>query len=161
MISRVTSGGQSGVDQAALRAAKASGLETGGWAALGWMTEDGPAPWLADYGLVECPEPGYAARRRRNVLDAHVLLLFGDKNSKGALGLMRDWESVGRHKPMLWVEPGIETPRGITKYLRSLETGRNKPSVLFVAGNRESGWPGIGERTERFLIAVFRQLARG
>jgi hypothetical protein len=30
-----------------------------------------------------------------------------------------------------------------------------------MAGNRESSNPGIGERAERFLVAVFRQLARG
>jgi hypothetical protein len=59
MLPRVLSGGQSGVDQAALRAARACGLDTGGWAPAGWMTEVGPASWLADYGLVECPEPGF------------------------------------------------------------------------------------------------------
>jgi hypothetical protein len=32
--------------------------------------------------------------------------------------------------------------------------------VLNVAGNREGTEPGIGERVERFLVAVFRQLAR-
>jgi hypothetical protein len=30
--------------------------------------------------------------------------------------------------------------------------------VLNVAGNRESRAPGIGERAERFLCEVFRQL---
>ena len=47
----VISGGQTGVDQAALRAARSCGIPTGGWAPRGWLTEDGPAPWLADYGL--------------------------------------------------------------------------------------------------------------
>jgi hypothetical protein len=32
--------------------------------------------------------------------------------------------------------------------------------VLNVAGNRESTEPGIGEPAERFLVAVFRQMAR-
>jgi hypothetical protein len=30
-----------------------------------------------------------------------------------------------------------------------------------MAGNRESSNPGIGDRAERLLVAVFRQLARG
>ena len=51
MIGKIISGGQTGVDQAALRAAKACGIPTGGWAPKGWRTEDGPAPWLADLGL--------------------------------------------------------------------------------------------------------------
>jgi hypothetical protein len=65
MIERVISGGQTGVDQAGLRAARAAGIATGGFAPKGWLieSEDGrhnvPAPWLAEYGLVECPEPGY------------------------------------------------------------------------------------------------------
>ena len=32
------------------------------------------------------------------------------------------------------------------------------PEVLNIAGNRESVSPGIGERTERFLCELFRQL---
>jgi hypothetical protein len=40
MLERVISGGQTGVDQAALRAAQACGLETGGYAPLGWETEE-------------------------------------------------------------------------------------------------------------------------
>ena len=46
MLSFVISGGQTGVDQAALRAARTAGIPTGGFAPLGWSTEDGPAPWL-------------------------------------------------------------------------------------------------------------------
>ena len=33
--------------------------------------------------------------------------------------------------------------------------------VLNIAGNRASGSPGTGERTERFLLTVFRKLAEG
>lgn len=71
---KVISGGQTGVDQAALRAARAAGLPTGGWACKGWVTEAGPAPWLADFGLVECPWPGYPARTRWNVGDAGYIV---------------------------------------------------------------------------------------
>jgi Circularly permutated YpsA SLOG family len=51
MIELVISGGQTGADQAGLRAARASGIRCGGMAPKGWLTEAGPAPWLADYGL--------------------------------------------------------------------------------------------------------------
>jgi hypothetical protein len=46
MLVRIISGGQTGVDQAALRAARACGLETGGWVRLGWATDDCPVPCL-------------------------------------------------------------------------------------------------------------------
>jgi Circularly permutated YpsA SLOG family len=50
-VSRTVSGGQIGADQAALRAARATGVDTAGWAAQGWITEDGPAGWLAELGV--------------------------------------------------------------------------------------------------------------
>lgn len=65
MLERVISGGQTGADQAALRAARACGIPTGGWAARGWLTEDGPAPWLAEWGLAECPDGESEAERYR------------------------------------------------------------------------------------------------
>ena len=77
MLDKIISGGQTGADQVALRAARAPGVPTGGWAPKGWLTEDGPAPWLADFGLAECPEPGYSARTLANVRDSDVTLRFG------------------------------------------------------------------------------------
>jgi Circularly permutated YpsA SLOG family len=65
---KIVSGGQTGADQAGLRAARAAGIETGGWAPKGWDTEDGPAPWLEDFGLIECPVTGYPARTEANGL---------------------------------------------------------------------------------------------
>ena len=74
MLERVISGGQTGADQTGLHAARACGIPTGGWAPRGWLTEAGPAPWLEEWGLVECPEgeteaERYRARRRRCVKD--------------------------------------------------------------------------------------------
>lgn len=85
MIERVITGGQTGADQGALRAARAAGIATVGWAAKGWLVEgpydllsrkhvDEPAPWLAEYGLVECPRKGYPERTKANVRDADALL---------------------------------------------------------------------------------------
>jgi hypothetical protein len=53
-------------------AARACGIPTGRWAPRGWLTEAGPAPWLADWGLVECQDgeseaERFWARRRRCV----------------------------------------------------------------------------------------------
>ncbi len=59
MIERIISGGQNGVDQAGLRAARAVGIATGGWALHGWTTIDAPAPWLA--GNSERTAPGIGA----------------------------------------------------------------------------------------------------
>ena len=52
MVERVTSGGQTGADQAGLAVAKRLGIPTGGCMRNGWLTEDGPFPDVAAaYGL--------------------------------------------------------------------------------------------------------------
>ena len=63
---QVTSGGQTGVDAAALRVAKSLGIPTGGWMTKGWKTLDGPRPeYAALYGMRESESsrgPGRALR---------------------------------------------------------------------------------------------------
>src|SRR5262249_31651724 len=134
----------------------ACGIPTGGWAPRGWLTEDGPAPWLAGWGLVECQEgeseaERYRARRRRCVGDWRGAPLCGDLRSPGAKGLQRDCEALG--KPLVWVKPGLTTPRHIAEFIRE-----SRVTVLMVAGNWESRQLGIGARVEWFLFTVFSSL---
>lgn len=81
-LSKIISGLQTGVDQTALIEAKKAGFETGGTAPFGWRTEDGPAEWGADYGLVMHHQSSYVPRTIRNVADAEVTVWFG-KTSPG------------------------------------------------------------------------------
>lgn len=81
---RIISGGQTGADQAALTAARDLGIPTGGTAPRGWMTETGPAPWLADFGLVEHEQTGYQPRTRANVQNSDGTVIFGDIESRGS-----------------------------------------------------------------------------
>jgi hypothetical protein len=152
---KVVSGGQTGVDQAALRAARACGLETGGYMPLGYLTEDGPRPEFRElYGVIELPTSSYPARTRQNALEASATIWFGVLNSHGSASTHRNcWAN---HRPILDVVEGETTPSNVARWI---EAGGFK--VLNVAGNRESSNPGIGERTERFLTAVFRRLAEG
>src|SRR5262249_3920699 len=76
---KVISGDQTGADMGALIAARELGLETGGFAPKGWQTENGPQEHiLRGFGLIECEEPGYPARTRRNVAGSDATLLVGD-----------------------------------------------------------------------------------
>lgn len=155
MLTKVISGGQTGVDQAALRAAKAAGLATGGWAPEGWLTEDGPAPWLADFGILECAAPGYPARTRRNVLAAHGCLWFGNPASPG--GKLTQ-ACCRRAVVPFYCLRTWDTDADVAAWLRDyLYPGRGAVALL-VAGNRESKAPGIGARAEAFLAALFSRL---
>lgn len=71
------SGGQTGADQEGLRQARARHIATGGWAPRGWRTDEGDAPWLADYGLREASSSGYRMRTILNVRDSEVTVWFG------------------------------------------------------------------------------------
>ena len=123
-------------------AARACGIPTGGWAPRGWLTEAGPAPWLAEWGLAE-PLEGeteaecYRARRPRGVRDCYGALLFGDLASPGSRGLNRDCTLMG--KPLVHVQAGLTTPRHIAGFITGI-------SSLETHDRREPGEPGPWDR---------------
>jgi hypothetical protein len=155
MLERIISGGQTGVDQAALRAARAQGIPTGGFAPRGWQTEAGPAPWLADFGLVECDQPGYPSRTEANVLSADAtLILIGSRSDRGTDLTRRLCES---HSKPLLVQSLSEqlTQPTSAAWLRSLDI-----RTLNIAGPREGSLPGIGALAEAFLRRLFAEIRR-
>jgi hypothetical protein len=159
MLGKIISGGQTGVDQAALRAAKACGIPTGGWAPKGWRTEDGPAPWLADFGLREHASADYPDRTRANVGDAGLTLVLVaresdlDRGTALTLRLARASRDRGiGHYVSVMSHPGaVERCRDALKWF-AVGGG----VVVNVAGPRESESPGIGETAEKFSREVFQ-----
>ncbi|HJZ54171.1 MAG TPA: putative molybdenum carrier protein, partial [Gemmataceae bacterium] len=149
MIERVITGGQTGADQGGLRAARAAGIATGGFAARGWETEAGPAPWLADFGLVECETPGYPARTEANVRAADAVLWFGSTDTPGGKLTLGWCHRAGKLSLLVTAGVPIRPPRAVA-FLRE----HPHVKVLMIAGNKESKSPGIGEQVERFLGAV-------
>src|SRR5262249_37921759 len=112
------------------------------------------APWLAEFGLVECDEPGFKARSVANVRDSDGTCWFGDWHTRGACATLDACRL--QNKPFLIVFGGITRPSQVAAWIA--EKGVR---VLNVAGNRESKSPGIGARVERFMGEVFRRLATG
>lgn len=82
LLSRIVSGGQTGVDRAALDAAVAAGIQIGGWCPRGRRCEDGIIP--AHYPLRETASRSYAVRTEWNVRDSDgTLILVLDRISSG------------------------------------------------------------------------------
>jgi hypothetical protein len=154
LLQRVISGGQTGADRAALAAAKAAGVATGGWMPKGFRAQDGPRPELAAlYGVREHTSDRYPPRTALNVKESDATLRFATEwDSPGEVLTQRMCERYG--KPHLDITPGGPiTPADVVEWLV-----RNKVRVLNVAGNAERTAPGIGVLTTAFLTEVFQLL---
>jgi Icc protein len=143
-IDRLISGGQTGVDRAALDAADALGLEIGGWCPKGRRTEDGTLP--AYYPLRETPQERYAQRTEWNVRDADATVIVASRPLRGGTALTAD---IARRldRPLLIVDPGRPAdPASFEQWLAAHEI-----AILNVAGPRESSQPGIGGAARSLL----------
>jgi hypothetical protein len=159
VVELVVSGGQTGVDQAALRAAKAAGLRTGGWAARAWMTEAGPAPWLAGYGLTECLKGGYPARTSANIETADGTLILLDVPPPMATGGTALTIRFARESGKPWRPVVMAVPSALA-FARGWLADPSLRTVN-VAGPRESKAPGIGDCAEAFLRDLFTSIRGG
>jgi hypothetical protein len=156
MLIQIISGGQTGADQAGLRAAKRCEIPTGGWACHGFKTEAGQALWLAtEFGLREHPEPGYSARTRDNVRDSTGTVIFGQPSS-GCNLTQRFCGPTFYNKPWLWVhwpQPYEIDQEDVTATVLGFLI-LQRIEILNVAGNREEKNPGIGAWVEQTLTEV-------
>ncbi len=146
------SGGQTGADRAALNAAKALELPTGGQAPSNFWTERGPDRSLEAFGLQ--PGGSLAWRTERNVVGSDATVVFQTHSSPGSNMTVR---IATRHgKPTVVLNPW--SPEAGHELQRFLKTYR--PSTLNVAGHRESKAPGIGQQVYDLLVRVLRTLDR-
>jgi len=149
---KIVSGGQTGVDRAALDWAIRSGFEHGGWCPEGRRAENGAIP--AHYSLKEVPERGYLARTRRNVQDSDATVIFSRsaKLRGGTLKTAGFCAEIG--KPLLRLSAEVFTAFEAALLLRSFVI-RRKAGVLNVAGPRESQEPAAAVFASRVLEIAF------
>lgn len=151
-VARVVSGGQTGVDRAALDTAVALGLPYGGWCPAGGLAEDLPSPpgLLAAYPLLqETPDRDPDTRTEWNVGDSDATLIVvrsGLVRSPGTRLTVSIAQRLGRpHLVARWGD--LEAVRGWLAVLPDSGT-------LNVAGPRESQEPGSYEAALRLLLRV-------
>lgn len=144
---KIVSGGQTGVDRAALDAAIALGLEHGGWCPRGRRAEDGTIP--STYPLKETPTNAYAQRTEWNVRDSDATLVLAWRQPSGGTALTI--ELAGRYrKPCLVVDLDAQPDPGPIVDWISTENVR----TLNVAGPRESQHAGLHDLARDFLQDV-------
>lgn len=142
MILRIISGGQTGADRGGLEAARDLGIQTGGWAPVGYKTEDGPDLTLKDFGLRE--GGSYQDRTSSNVNEADGTVWFGKTGTPGHRSTMQ--AVLTYHRPYL----RNPTPEGLRVFCLAYNI-----QVLNVAGNRESTNAGIAARVKATLLGAF------
>lgn len=150
----IVSGGQTGVDRAALDAARRLGLAYGGYVPRGRRAEDGPLP--DDYaGMIETKARHPATRTALNVAQSDAtLILCRGKPDGGTMLTLEKARAIG--KPHLLLDLDEEDVAGrLSNWLVHLGGGR-----LNVAGPRESKCPGIYAEALAMLMQVLGGLGR-
>jgi Circularly permutated YpsA SLOG family len=156
---KIVTGGQTGVDRAALDAAIELGMPYGGWCPKGGWAEDLPTPpgLLGLYpNLRQTPDADPAQRTAWNVRDSDRLLILvdsgGTEASKGT-GLARD-RAEALAKPCLVVD--VADGNALAEARAFLGAGEGT-IALGIGGPRESEAPGIYAKARVFLRLLLGQ----
>ena len=158
-VKKIVSGGQTGVDRAALDWAIAAGIEHGGWCPQGRAAEDGAIPQR--YRLMVLAGAGYRKRTRRNVEDSDgtLILNLGELDG-GTRETVKFADRLQKHYLLIQLD-AIDATAATASLLDWLKTAQVR--VLNVAGPREGKRPGAYAAALGFLHAITdrtRQVAR-
>ncbi len=150
LIEKIVSGGQTGVDRAALDWAIKAGVAHGGWCPRGRLAEDGRIP--SQYDLTETPSDDYAVRTQWNVRDSDATVIMSLHRSISGGTELTCMLAVASGKP--WTH--VHADRGIEMAARQVRDflSENSVKILNVAGPRESEAPDVG----RFVMDVLSRL---
>jgi hypothetical protein len=147
----IYSGGQTGVDRAALDWALHNKIKCGGWCPKGRLAEDGTIP--ARYPLKETSSADYEVRTEFNVRDSQATLIIYH-SMMGPGTLLTKKLCLLQDKPMLEID--LSRKADAENIVNWLVT--EKISVLNIAGPRESQSPGIYIATMDLLNSVYNTL---
>ncbi len=143
-IKRVVSGGQTGVDRAALDWAIAHHIPHGGWCPAGRLAEDGCIP--DQYQLDELANAGYRDRTRANVRDSDATLIIALHRELNGGTLLTAQAARAFGRPCLAIYPQLDWQQLLLQW-------RPAPGeiTLNVAGPRASKAPEIASFVHRVL----------
>ena len=149
---KIISGGQTGVDRAALDIALRYGIECGGWCPAGRLDEFGKIP--DHYPVWELPGAGFTERTLQNVKDSDgtVVVYFGHPGGGTAQTISF---CVELKRPHELIDAAKISAEGAAKLIGDF-VGKNKINILNVAGPRQSEWPEGYGYASRLLSALLQ-----
>ena len=158
-IRKIRTGGQSGVDRAALDVARELNIEICGWCPKGGWAEDYTTPpgLLSDYPeLTETLSAGTTQRTLWNMRDADAILTIIPRDSGQSEGTevgVREGEHL--QKPM-FTASGMEDVEAVICWLDSLPDELD----LSIGGPRASECPNAYEVTQILMRTVLSKIIR-
>lgn len=148
----VVTGGQTGVDRAAMDIALKQGLPLEGYCPRGRLAEDGPI--AIHYPLRETDSANPAERTLINVkISQGTLILYNSQPDKGTE--YTKYCCIRNNNPFLEIHLNAAS-QDIAKTIHWLKS--SDIQKLNIAGPRESESPGIYESTMTFLNKLFQKL---
>ncbi len=154
MLEKIISGGQTGVDRAALDVGLKLGISIGGYCPKQRIAEDGVI--ASQYPLIETISPNYPERTKLNIeqSDATLIIIKG-KIGKGSALTVKTAQQTG--KPYFLVDLSQAKNYNYTQIISWLK--ENNISTLNIAGSRESSNPGIYKEAYLFLEKLLKEIS--
>ncbi len=147
MIEKIISGGQTGVDRAALDIAIDLGIPHGGWCPKDRLSEAGAIP--NQYSLQETASMDYSERTKLNIRDSDGTLVvvptFPLQVTDGTALTLQELQE--KNKPFFIVD----ISKGFNLDQFNSWVQQNNIKILNVAGPRESQSPGIYKKSTELL----------
>lgn len=151
---KIVSGGQTGVDRAALDVALKHGIQSGGWCPAGRLDEFGRIP--DRYPLREMERGSFTDRTWQNVKDSDGTIVISPGTLTGGTEQTVRF-CIQQHRPHLLIDasntPPDEAAKLIVDFVR-----KNQIGTLNVAGPRQSEWPDGYEYATRALNTLLEKL---
>jgi hypothetical protein len=133
---QILSGGQTGVDRAALDFALANGLQAGGWCPLDRKAEDGLIAYR--YPLSSTFSANLLARTEMNILNSHGTLLIYSNEPDSGSDSTRNLVKIHQKPLFVWKLGKNKKTGQFSHWIK-----KNNICVLNIAGPRASNEPDI------------------
>ncbi len=151
MVNKIISGGQTGVDRAALDFAIKFNIPHGGWIVKGRIAEDGVLD--ERYKLQEIPEFSYPKRTLKNILESDGTLIISRGPLTGGSDYTRKM-ALSRYRPCMHIDLNQMNSFQAAENIRAWIFD-NKIEILNVAGPRNSKDPRIYKDVLDILETAF------